>query len=458
MLLQYQSIGTFCIFRALCLRPMLGCHAHKNNHREKGWIMPCLHFYQRLSLCLSTSLLLWLLQTPAQAANAAFTVAADKSTDAGLEVRVGYLSYRPATPPALSNVLPEPRDSGLRGAELGIADSNSSGRFLKHHYQLDQLSSDDPDTLLSQALAWQSSGIQLIVADLPASELARLSEALGGSALIFNAGSSDDELRTDQCLGNVLHTLPSRAMLTDALAQWLASRQWRNWLLIVGNQPEDQAYARGLHRAAKRFGGRIINEKAWSFDTDLRRTAQKEMPLFTQGGDYDVVLLADERGDFGEYVLYNSWLPRPVAGTQGLTPVAWHRVIEQWGAAQLQSRFEAQSGRWMQARDYAAWAAVRSIAEAVTRVQQAEAPVLRNFLLSDDFSLAAFKGRKLSYRPWSGQLRQPIALVHPRALVSQSPQEGILHPVTDLDSLGYDAPESRCASAYTTDETDGAAQ
>jgi ABC transporter substrate binding protein (PQQ-dependent alcohol dehydrogenase system) len=213
-----------------------------------------------------------------------------------------------------------------------------------------------------------------------------------------------------------------------------------------------------LHRAAKRFGGRIINEKAWSFDTDLRRTAQKEMPLFTQGGDYDVVLLADERGDFGEYVLYNSWLPRPVAGTQGLTPVAWHRVIEQWGAAQLQSRFEAQSGRWMQARDYAAWAAVRSIAEAVTRVQQAEAPVLRNFLLSDDFSLAAFKGRKLSYRPWSGQLRQPIALVHPRALVSQSPQEGILHPVTDLDSLGYDAPESRCASAYTTDETDGAAQ
>ncbi len=370
-------------------------------------------------------------------------------SSADLEVRIGYLSYRPATPPALSNVLPEPRDSGLRGAELGINDSNTSGRFLKHHYQLDHLNSDDPDTLLQQALAWQSGGIHLIVADLPASELARLSKTLGTDALIFNAGNSDDALRTTQCLGNVLHTLPSRAMLTDALAQWLASRQWRDWLLITGNQPEDQAYARALHRAAKRFGGRIVDEKAWSFDTDLRRTAQKEMPLFTQGGDYDVVVLADERGDFGEYVLYNSWLPRPVAGTQGLAPVAWHRVVEQWGAAQLQGRFEALAGRWMQSRDYAAWAAVRSVAEAVTQLQRTEAPLLRDYLLSDRFSLAAFKGRKLSYRPWSGQLRQPIALVHPRALVSQSPQEGILHPVTDLDSLGFDAPESRCSTAYT---------
>jgi hypothetical protein len=34
--------------------------------------------------------------------------------------------------------------------------------------------------------------------------------------------------------------------------------------------------------------------------------------------------------------------------------------------------------------------------------------------------------------------------VHPRALVTTSPQDGFLHPVTDLDSLGYDRPESRC--------------
>ena len=384
------------------------------------------------------------LAAPLQAATA--TLPAEPA----LSVQIGYLSYRAPSPPALSNVLPEPRDSGLRGAQLAIQDSNTSGRFLRHQYRLEHLSSDNPDELLRQASAWQAAGIRLIVADLPTAELTRLSQTLGAAALIFNAGSSDDALRTQQCLGNVLHTLPSRAMLTDALAQWLASRQWRNWLLIVGNQPEDKAYAQALHRSAKRFGGKIVGEKAWSFDTDLRRTAQKEMPLFTQGKDYDVVLLADERGDFGEYVLYNSWLPRPVAGTQGLTPVAWHRVVEQWGAAQLQSRFETLAGRWMHSRDYAAWAAVRSVAEAVTQLKAAEPAAVRDFLFSDRFQLAAFKGRKLSYRPWSGQLRQPIALVHPRALVSQSPQEGILHPVTDLDSLGFDAPESRCAPHYAT--------
>jgi ABC transporter substrate binding protein (PQQ-dependent alcohol dehydrogenase system) len=91
---------------------------------------------------------------------------------------------------------------------------------------------------------------------------------------------------------------------------------------------------------------------------------------------------------------------------------------------------------------------VRSIAEAVTQLKTAEPAAVRDFLFSDRFQLAAFKGRKLSYRPWSGQLRQPIPLIHPRALVSQSPQEGILHPVTDLDSLGFDAPESRCAAQH----------
>jgi ABC transporter substrate binding protein (PQQ-dependent alcohol dehydrogenase system) len=366
----------------------------------------------------------------------------------GLEIRIGYLSYRPATPPALSNVLPEPRDTGTRGAELAVADSNTTGRFLKQHYDLSAVSSEDPDELLQQAFELREEGIDLFVADLPADQLMALSARLGPEVLIFNAGSADDGLRTEQCLGNVLHTLPSRAMLADSLAQWLASRRWQKWLLIVGNQPEDRAYAQALKRAGKRFGGKIVAEKAWSFDTDLRRAAQKELPLFTQGKDYDVVLVADERGDFGEYVLYNSWLPRPVAGTQGLTPVAWHRVVEQWGAAQLQSRFEALAGRWMHSRDYAAWLGVRSIAEAVIQLKASDPGVIRDFLLSDRFQLAAFKGRKLSYRPWSGQLRQPIPLVHPRALVSQSPQEGILHPVTDLDSLGFDAPESRCDSQY----------
>ena len=363
---------------------------------------------------------------------------------ASLEMEVAFIKLQQDRGPVLSNILPEPKDAGLRGAELGIADSNTTGRFLKHHYTLSITESDQWESLAAQAQQLYADGIRVFVADMPSTALQQLSSLLGEDVLIFNSAAKDDALRTDICLNNTLHSIPSRAMLTDALGQWLKSKRLTKWLLITGATEDDKAYSAALKRAAKRFGHKLVDEKQWSFDTDLRRTAQKEMPLFTQGKDYDVVVVADERGDFGEYVLYNTWLPRPVVGTQGLTPVTWHRVVEQWGAAQLQSRFDRLAGRWMNNEDYAAWAAVRSVAEAVTRTNSNDVNTLKAYLMSDKFELAGFKGRKLTYREWNGQLRQTIPLIHPRSLVSQSPQEGFLHPVSELDTLGYDQPESRC--------------
>lgn len=365
------------------------------------------------------------------------------SPAAELQVHIGYLAYTPVTGPLLSNVIGEPADAGLRGAELAIADSNSTGRFLKHAYSLDVAEHDDSESLLEAARALHDQGVRLFVVNAPAVTLRKLSQALADSLLI-NAGSHDDSLRQSECLPNVLHTLPSRAMLADALAQFLAVRKWTHWLLISGPTEDDQAYAAALRRAAKRFGHTLVAEKPWSFDNDQRRSAQAEMPLFTQTKEYDVVLVADERGDFGEYLPYQTWYPRPVAGTQGLTPTGWHKTVETYGAAQLQKRFEAHAKRWMNERDYAAWIAVRSIASAVSKLGQADASAIRTLALSDQLPLDGFKGRKLSFRSWNGQLRQPIPLVHPRALVSNSPQEGFLHPTSELDSLGYDAPEVSC--------------
>ncbi|SEP68699.1 ABC transporter, substrate binding protein, PQQ-dependent alcohol dehydrogenase system [Pseudomonas sp. NFACC02] len=360
-----------------------------------------------------------------------------------LQVRIGYLAYIPDTGPVLSNVIPEPRDAGLRGAELAIVDSNSTGRFLKHSYSLTSASTDSPEALLEQARAQHEQGVRLFVVNAPVDALRQLSAAMPDS-LLFNAGSPDDSLRSTACLHNVLHTLPSRAMLADALAQFLTVRRWTRWLLIVGQTPDDQAYASALRRAAKRFGHTIVAEKAFTFDNDQRRSAQADMPLFTQTAEYDVVLVADERGDFGEYVPYQTWYPRPVAGTQGLTPTGWHKTVETYGAAQLQKRFEAAAGRWMNDRDFAAWMAVRSIATAVTRLRATDAMQIRELELGDNLPLDGFKGSKLSYRSWNGQLRQPIPVVQPRALVTTSPQDGFLHPGTELDSLGYDKPEVTC--------------
>jgi len=369
--------------------------------------------------------------------------ATGQAAEAPLQVQIGYLGYRPDPGPLLSNVIPEPADAGRRGAELAIIDSNSTGAFLNQRYSLTSATVDTPDALLAAAQAQHAQGLRLFVINAPAASLRQLSAALPDS-LLFNAGSPDDRLRSSDCLGNVLHTLPSRAMLADALAQFLVVRKWQKALLIVGPTEDDQAYAAALRRAAKRFGVQLVAEKAWRFDNDQRRSAQADMPLFTQTAEYDVVLVADERGDFGEYVPYQTWYPRPVAGTQGLTPTGWHKTVETYGAAQLQKRFEALAGRWMNDRDFAAWMAVRSVASAVSKLRQVEPMAIRQVDISEQLPLDGFKGRKLSYRPWNGQLRQPIPLVQPRALVSTSPQDGFLHPTNEMDSLGYDKPEVTC--------------
>lgn len=366
-----------------------------------------------------------------------------QAAEAPLQVQIGYLGYRPDPGPLLSNVIPEPADAGQRGAELAIIDSNSTGAFLNQRYSLTTATVDTPDALLAAAQAQHAQGLRLFVVNAPAASLRQLSAALPDS-LLFNAGSPDDSLRSTACLGNVLHTLPSRAMLADALAQFLVVRKWQKALLIVGPTEDDQAYAAALRRAAKRFGVQWVAEKAWRFDNDQRRSAQADMALFTQTAEYDVVLVADERGDFGEYVPYQTWYPRPVAGTQGLTPTGWHKTVETYGAAQLQKRFEALAGRWMNDRDFAAWMAVRSIASAVSKLRQVEPMAIRQLEISEQLPLDGFKGRKLSYRPWNGQLRQPIPIVQPRALVSTSPQDGFLHPTNEMDSLGYDKPEVTC--------------
>ncbi|WP_138435803.1 MULTISPECIES: ABC transporter substrate-binding protein [Marinobacter] len=361
-----------------------------------------------------------------------------------LEVRIGYLQWVPDKGPVLSNIVPDPEDAGLRGAELGLADNQTTGRFLGQNYKLESEVVDSHEEALGAFELMQTSGTQLFVVNAPAQTVQAIMGIASDNALIFNAGAKDDQLRTDQCHPNLLHTVPSYAMLTDSLGQWLNMRRWNDLFLITGPTDEDKAWADAFRRSAKRFGLKIVQDKPWTFDADLRRTAAKELPAFTQARNYDAVVVADVRGDFGEYVPFNTWLPRPVVGTQGMVPVTWHRVVEAWGAAQLQNRFRALAERDMNGDDYATWAAVRSIGTAVTDLKVANANEIRDFLFTDKFQLAAFKGRSLSFRDWNGQLRQPIPLVHPRSLVAQAPFEGFLHPNTEMDTLGFDKPESQC--------------
>ncbi len=134
----------------------------------------------------------------------------------------------------------------------------------------------------------------------------------------------------------------------------------------------------------------------------------------------------------------------PVVGTAGLYATSWHPAVELWGGTQFQNRFKRLNNRNMRPLDYNVWMAVRSVGEAATRKRSADVRGLIAYLLTPDFELAAFKGRKLTYRNWDGQLRQPILVTTDKLHVTVSPQPQFLHQFSELDTLGYDRPESTC--------------
>lgn len=360
-------------------------------------------------------------------------------------VNISFVSQYVEKPPVLSNLLEEPEDLGVAGAYVALKDNNTTGRFMGQKYVLHVTTLDEPDAVVAAVNEQVAKGERIFILDLPDATLSTVLTSLTEKdVILFNARSRNNRFRQDACDGRMLHTIPSRAMLTDALAQYMVKKRWSKWFLLAGQREGDQMYKSALERSARKFGAKIVEAKDWDGARDARRTAQAEVPLLTQGDDYDVLMVADEDGDFGEYLMYRTFDPRPVAGTQGLFATGWFWTQEQWGAAQLQKRFKKKAKRFMEERDYAAWVAVRTIGEAATRTKSADHAVLKDYIHSEQFELAAFKGRKLSYRPWNGQLRQPVVLTGARSLVAQAPLEGFLHRTSELDTLGFDRPESTC--------------
>ncbi|MFY9881819.1 MAG: ABC transporter substrate-binding protein [Pseudolabrys sp.] len=368
-----------------------------------------------------------------------------------LDIKIGYLR-RAQHQETISLVQMPPPDNGLAGAQMAARDNDTTGRFLNQRYLLVDLhlkAGDDPATAVAE-LARQ--GISLIVADLPADDLLKAAEA--GKAdriLFFNAAATDDRLRQKDCRANVVHTTPSRAMLADGLAQYLVWKKWVRWFLVVGSHERDKLFAAALTRAANRFGAKIVQQREFKDTGGARRTdsgvvqIQQQMPVFTQEApSYDVLVVADESEVFANNLPYRTWDPRPVAGSAGLVPTSWDASNSLWGGIQMQDRFIAQFKRLMTALDMQAWTAVRMIGEATSRQNSADPNKILDFLKGPELALGAFKGQKLTLRDWDLQLRQPILLTDGRTIVSVSPQQGFLHQFSELDTLGYDRPETQC--------------
>ena len=367
-----------------------------------------------------------------------------------VEIGIGYLGQA-GVKSKLSLVEQPAENDGIAGARLAIEDNNTTGKFLNQHFTLEEVRLKDGEDVAKEVTALAGRN-NFIIADLPADALLKAADTLrDGKAVLFNAGSIDDRLREQDCRANVVHVAPTRSMLADALAQYLVWKQWKRWLLVVGSHEADKLYADALRRAAKRFGAKIVQERIFEDTGGARRTdsgvtlIQRQMPVFTQQAPaYDVLVAADESEVFASYLPYRTWDPRPVAGSAGLVPTSWSAAHDQWGAIQIQSRFMKLNSRRMTALDMQAWTAVRMIGEAVSRTNSGDPKSILGFLKGADFSIAAFKGQRLTLRDWNLQLRQPILLADGRMVVSVSPQEGFLHQHSELDTLGVDRPETRC--------------
>jgi ABC transporter substrate binding protein (PQQ-dependent alcohol dehydrogenase system) len=381
----------------------------------------------------------------------AISSGAGRSADEPVDIKIGYLRQVPSKLRLSLIDMPAPND-GLAGAQLAIDDDNATGRFLNQRYTLIEKTlseSDDPVTAMN-ALADQ--GVSFIVTSLDADRLLKVADAGQARGEVFiNASALDERLREQDCRANVIHVAPTRSMLADALAQYLVWKKWDKWVLLKGSHEKDVLFAEALRHAATRFGAKIVEEREFKDNGGARRTdsgvaeIQRQMPVVTQGlPAHDVLVAADESEVFAGYLPFRTWDARPVAGSAGLVPGTWNAAFDQWGAVQLQNRFTKAFQRAMTSQDVQAWTAIRMIGEAGVRSASADSGKMLAFIKSPEFSVAAFKGQKLTLRDWNMQLRQPILLFDGRNTVSVSPQEGFLHQVSALDTLGLDRPETKC--------------
>ncbi|HSG95969.1 MAG TPA: ABC transporter substrate-binding protein [Afifellaceae bacterium] len=339
------------------------------------------------------------------------------------------------------------RQPPVAGAEAAIRESRIIGRSIGVKFALEHLELETAENAAEKVERLiADTAAKAVLLDLPLAPFRKVVERLADETdvLVFNIRHRDDALREQACAASLFHALPSNRMLTDALAQYLKSRGWTRVLVLARETADDQDLADRFVTSAKKFGLAIADRRAFVLGNDPRQRDKNNIALLTGGARYDAVFLADGEGEFGRYVPYATFRPRPVVGTDGLVASAWHRTWERYGAPQLNQRFDRRASRRMAAEDWAAWVAVRSVVEAVVRGTSTDVATIREILTDAEFAVDLYKGVPGSFRPWNQQLRQPILLHTYNAVIARAPIEGFLHKDNSLDSLGIDRSESAC--------------
>ena len=257
------------------------------------------------------------------------------------------------------------RESAVAGAQLAVKDAKILERALKTRFALVHRTLAEGQsiaTVLNQLDEAERPAATIV--DLPVEEVEAAARV--ASMPLFNIRHRETELRATTCKSRLFHTIPSEAMLQDSLAQHLRASNYSDVLIIDSEAPGDQAISKAFQASAEKFGLNIVDIRRFSHGNDPRQRELNNVRLLTGGFDYDAVFIADATREFARFVPYRTYLPRPVVGSVGLVPRAWHPLWERHGAPQLNRRFFRFANRLMSDEDWAAWVAVGAAIKAWT--------------------------------------------------------------------------------------------
>ena len=378
-----------------------------------------------------------------------FSIAAEENPtynigfyDLETDIRYDEWGIHPVDIRSNTNVI---KKKPIDGAKLGLNDIKPFQRIAKLKFNLlykSIKSKDDAAKLIFDHII--ENNIKIILLDLPTNELLNVAKKVSELNInILNISEKDNSIRSEKCLQNIFHVIPSHKMFTDSLAQYLSDKKWRKVLILTGPLEEDFKKSHSFIESAKQFGLKIVDEKKFLLGNDPRAREKNDLDFLTGSNKYEAVFISDTHKEFSYGVPYATQRPSTIVGSAGLIPKAWHWSYLRHGAPQVHGRFERMHNRRMTELDWAAWVSMRAIAESLVRFKNNDNN-LSNILTNPKFKLDGSKGPVMNFRKWNRQLRQTIMLTTENWVTSVAPLESFVHRNNNLDTIGMDSKTSKC--------------
>ena len=250
----------------------------------------------------------------------AFPLAGAPSFSAAAETQpllIGYLEFtddpRYDEKRAYARIRVRPHNRPRPGAEMAISESHVLGRALKMKFSLERGEAKTAAGLISMIERMVAAGVRYFLIDADAAMITALGAAtMGWNLLLFNISEPADALRGAECRAQVMHVIPSHAMMTDALAQFLVARKWRKVLVLKGPEGEDAAFAAADDEDAP---GRAVRHQG---NVDQHLVIDEFVGL---GGLDDAVQHQDAAPGPQRAIMTSFSSPTPRASSVGMCPI-----------------------------------------------------------------------------------------------------------------------------------------